>query len=140
MNAENQQPVRMRVMIVDDEVKLREAWQSLVRAQPDMDVAASLASADRLALAVLEVKPDVVILDLRMPGKDPLEALREAVTARPETRAVVFSAMSDQQIPRLAMEAGAWAYVDKLESPDVILATLRRVCRMDARPSKRTTQ
>lgn len=139
MNAENQQPVRMRVMIVDDEIKLREAWQSLVRAQPDMDVAASLASADRLALAVLEVKPDVVILDLRMPGKDPLEALREAVTARPETRTVVFTALSDQRMLRLAIEAGAWAYVDKLESPDVILATLRRVCRMEAHPSKQRT-
>ncbi len=116
-------------MVVDDEPPLRSAWERLVRMQPDLELAPSLSRADNLVAMIAEHAPSIVLLDLTMPGKDPIGAMTEATATHPDTRVVVYSGFKDTRTMREAFEAGAWAFVDKLDAPQDILDTIRRVAR-----------
>lgn len=122
----------IRLIVVDDEPKIREAWKMLVAATDDIVTAGSLATADRLCDEVRSVQPDVVLLDLTMPGKDSLVALAETIAACPATRVVVYSGRTDACLRRQAAEAGASAFADKLDQPSKILDTIRRLACMPA--------
>lgn len=126
MDTNNTQPRPIRVMIVDDEPNLREAWESLVNSQPDMQVVESLEDANDLATVVDALKPDVVLLDLLMPGKDPLAAVREVTVSNPETRIIVYTNFSHPGLARRVFEVGASALTGKLEDPMSIIDLLRR--------------
>jgi DNA-binding NarL/FixJ family response regulator len=116
----------VRVVLVDDEPRLRAAWEKLINQQADMTVVESLPCADRL----IERVPDgdsVMLLDLSMPGSDPLAAVAELRIVRPACRAIIHSAYNDPDTARAAVNSGAWGFVDKLGSPDMVLAAVRRV-------------
>jgi DNA-binding NarL/FixJ family response regulator len=122
---------RIRLMVVDDEPKLRAVWERVVQGQSDIELVGSLNRADSLAAAVGESRPDVVLLDLTMPGMDPIVALGDAARAFPETRIMIYSVMVNESLIRRAMDAGAWGHVDKLDDPRRILDAVRRVARGD---------
>ena len=126
------QPNEVRVLVVEDDAKIREAWGAMIRSTPDMKIVGLLSSADHLLEECRNSRPHVVLLDLKMPGRDALEALSETLTVLPETRTVVYTALSDQRLIRKAIEAGAWAYMDKLEEPNAVVDTIRRIARMSA--------
>lgn len=130
----------IRLIVVDDEPKIREAWKALVATTDDIVTSASLASADRLCDEVRTLQSDVVLLDLKMPGKDPLVALAETIAARPDTRVVVYTALTDVRLRRMAIEAGACAYADKLDDLSTVLDTIRRVARTPAATGQRPNQ
>ena len=119
--------MKVRVLIVDDEPKIRSAWERLVARQPDMELVGSLANADDLEQAAAEAGADVALLDLTMPGRDPLEALAAMRDAKSECRVIVYSAHRDSALVERSMEAGAWGFVDKLERLDAVLAAMRAV-------------
>lgn len=116
----------IRVFFVDDEPKLRMLWQRVLEDQADMRVEATLDSADGLA-ARLPEGASVVLLDLTMPGCDPLGAAAEIRDTRPLSRVIIYSGHSDPVTVRKAVECGAWGFVDKLTSPDDVLDAIRRV-------------
>lgn len=116
-----------KVMIVDDEPRLRSAWERLLRMHDDMEVVPSLDSADCLVSKVGEHRPAIILLDLTMPGRAPLAALAEAALAYPDSRFIVYSGAKDAATITSAANAGAWAFVDKIDPPDEILRTIRRV-------------
>jgi len=119
----------LKVMMVDDERRLCVAWAKLLGAEPDMDVLEPLDRADRLVEVIRERRPDVVLLDLTLPGRDPLEVLSEAVEQCPESRIIIYSGFSDPETVQRAIDAGAWGLVDKLEHPRQVIEAIRRVSR-----------
>lgn len=115
------------VLLVDDQVRLLLAWEKLLAAQPDMKLAGTLQTADDLLNVVQKSPPNVVVLDLSMPGLNPLKAIRELADRYPDVRTIVLSAHADHDTVQSAFGAGAWGYVDKLAPPAQVLEIIRRV-------------
>ena len=117
----------IRILFIDDEPRLQRAWQRMIAQHGDMQIVGTRSTADDLGAAVDATSPDVVIIDLTMPGRDPLEAVRELSTSHPDVRAIIYSGHSDVERINLAFDAGAWGYLDKLAATDEIVAAIRRV-------------
>lgn len=120
---------KIRLLCVDDSEQLTSAWVRLVGNQHDMEMAGTLASADQLIEAVQSKQPSVVLMDVSMNGKDPLDALAELRQVCPEVHTIIYSGRSEPELIARAMQAGARAFVDKGRSPVKILDTIRRVSR-----------
>lgn len=119
------QPIR--VMIVDDEPRLCSAWERIIDAEDDMTFVGSLRNADTLLEAIATFAPDVVLLDLMLPGRDAIEALAEVSQLHPSSRVVMYSGYNDAATVGMAIDNGGWGLVDKLSSPQNILDVIRRV-------------
>jgi len=116
----------IKVVVVDDEPRLLAAWGRIVRMQPDMELVAAYSNAGELRTNYRTLKADVILLDLSMPGDDPVEVLREMKATGVGCRVVVFSGHNDHAVEQMVLEAGAWGLIDKLQEPDFVLAGIRR--------------
>jgi DNA-binding NarL/FixJ family response regulator len=105
-------PPRPRVLLADDHARLREALRDLLEETGFEVVGESGDGVDAVA-AARELAPDIVVLDLRMPVLNGLDATKLIKDTRPATQVVVLSAFESPQLERQAREAGAFAYVDK---------------------------
>lgn len=117
----------IRVLVVDDDERLCSAWARLVSWHPDLLLVGVIHCADRLVAEVLERQPDVVLLDLMMPGENPLEAMRQAIAQRPATRVLIYSGYNDEETERHVAQAGARGLVDKLAEPADIIRAIRKI-------------
>jgi DNA-binding NarL/FixJ family response regulator len=117
----------IKVLLVEDDARLRNGWQRLFAPREDMRLVGTLDRADDLEQAVAEHEPDIVVIDLSMPGRDPVEAVRALSATHGSIRPVIYSAHSDPGLMREVFDAGAWAFVDKLRPPAELFDTLRRV-------------
>ena len=118
-----------RVLCVDDSPDIAALCQRLVEVEADMECAGVLESADALVETVLAQRVDVVLLDLTMPGKDPLMAVREVAVAAPKCRVLAFSGYDDAVRVDAFVEAGGWGLVSKDSDPGAIIEAIRRVAR-----------
>lgn len=117
----------LRVMLVDDQPALLAAWQRFLTLRPDIEVVATLSNADELQSAVATHRPAVVLLDLSMPGTDPLEAVRGLHAQFPEVKFIAFSGYNDAETLDRVHAAGVSAFVDKLLPPQQIVEVLLRI-------------
>lgn len=117
----------IRVLCADDNAIIAMAIEAAVEDEPDLASAGIVHNADDLLGIVDRTGAHVVLLDLRMPGRDPLDALAELRDCRPDVRVVVFSGFDDAGSIGRATEAGAWGYVSKDGSTDQVVAAIRRV-------------
>ena len=120
-----------RVLIVDDHPLTRDALAALLAQQGFEVVGEAEEGAEALALARLH-EPDVVLLDLTMPGMDGLTALPKIREEAPHSEVVVLTASDTEENLLAAIRAGASGYLLKTESPEQIAAFLRGVVRGDA--------
>jgi two-component system, NarL family, invasion response regulator UvrY len=125
---------RISVLCVDDNADLMLVLTMLIASEDDMKSVGSLGSADDLVAAVEKLKPDVVMLDLTMPGRPPLDALRELSATAPETRVIAFSGHDDRQTVGQAIDAGACGLVSKHSNPADIISAIRRAARPEKHP------
>jgi two-component system, NarL family, invasion response regulator UvrY len=118
-----------RVLCVDDRKDVADSLRLIISSEPTMQCVGCLASANDLVEQVqnCDPRPDVVILDATMPGKDPLVAIEELAVACPSTRAIVYSGRDDAALVRRAREKGAWAFVSKHDDPRALLRAVREV-------------
>jgi len=126
--------MRIRTLYVDDSPDLVRLYTMLIGRESDLECAGSLPSADQLVEEVVRTKPDVVILDLTMPGRDPLEAVRELAVVAPAVRVIAFSGHDDDDTIDAVFKAGAWDMVSKNEDPYEVLAAIRRTAAAASRP------
>lgn len=119
----------IRVLCVDDNPFVLDALRVKLRIEPGFECLDPLATADGLASQVRALRPSVVVLDLDMPGLDPLDALNEVADIRPETRVVMYTGHVRAELVDRAVELGAWGYVSKNDSADVLLDAIRSVNR-----------
>jgi DNA-binding NarL/FixJ family response regulator len=99
----------------------------LLRDEPGLKSMGTLHSADHLVDEVTSRSPNVVLLDLSMPGRDPLAALQELSERCPDTRVIVFSGHSDPNLVEETAKRGAWGFVVKDAGIDPILDAIRQV-------------
>ena len=117
----------LRVLCVDDNAALIEALRIKLLMEGDILPVGHLLSADGLVDKVCETRPDVVLLDIDMPGADPVAALTALTAAHPDVRTLILSGYIREEYVNRALDAGAWGYVVKSEEPAVIIEALRRV-------------
>lgn len=115
------------VLCVDDHAFLADGLRIRIEAEPDMRFLGHLDSADRLLETVLRLRPQVVLLDIDMPGRDPFDALLDLRRDASFTRPVMLSAHVRERYIDLAYTAGAWGYLCKADPPDAIIAGIRDV-------------
>ncbi|WP_049563292.1 response regulator [Nonomuraea sp. SBT364] len=116
----------IRVLIADDQVLVRAGVRMLLQANSDMEVVGEAddgAEAVRLAERLL---PDVILMDLRMPRVDGLEAIRRVLAARPATRVVVLTTFAEDSNVYAALRAGAVGFLVKDDEPERMVDAVRR--------------
>ncbi len=130
---------RTRILCVDDHVEIRRLFELVMRDNPEFEVVGTSDGAEELEARVEELLPDVVILDLSMYGRDPLEAMRCVKARVPGIRFLVSSSWDDEETIDRAFQAGATGYLVKEGNFDALADAIRRVAK-DERvvPSRRT--
>jgi DNA-binding NarL/FixJ family response regulator len=118
----------IRVVIVDDHAVLRAGLEQLLAGQPDLEVVGTAASGGEAVQVVRELRPDVVLMDLQMPGVDGVSATREIV-AEHLADVLVLTSYSDAERIVGALDAGAMGYLLKDADPDEVLTGIRSVAR-----------
>jgi DNA-binding NarL/FixJ family response regulator len=120
-------PRKTTVVVVDDSADLTALYRGIFDFEPDFECVGTLEDADTLVDLVQERRPDLVLLDLSMPGRSPIEAAQEIAERFPSTRVVFLSGYDDPETVRAVLDAGAWGLVSKHGTPPDVLAALRRV-------------
>jgi DNA-binding NarL/FixJ family response regulator len=118
---------RIGLLIVDDHAVVRHGLRGFLELQGDIDVAGEAASGREAVEAARRLRPDVVLMDLVMPGGDGIEALRALRDAAPQARVLVLTSFADDVQVFAAIEAGAAGYLLKDVSPDGLAAAIRDV-------------
>lgn len=116
-----------RVMLVDDHAVVRVGFRMLLQTAADIEVVAEAGSGEEACQRYAEVQPDVVIMDLAMPGMGGVEALRRILARDPRARILVLSAHEDTAHPRRALKAGALGYLSKRGAPEALIAAVGAV-------------
>jgi len=111
----------VRVLIVDDAHILRIGLASLLCLEPDLEVCGSAESGEQGVAVARNTRPDVVLMDIRMPGMDGVEATRQILHDLPTAQVVVLTGEPSPVGRRAALEAGAAAYVVKDAVPATVL-------------------
>jgi DNA-binding NarL/FixJ family response regulator len=120
---------RICLLIVEDHLVARLGMRGLLDYQPDMRVVAEAASGAEAVERYREHRPDVVIMDLRLPGKDGVTATREIVALDPGARILMFSSYDAEEDLRSAVAAGASGYLLKSTDGPELIAAVRAVHR-----------
>ncbi|MEU6676366.1 response regulator transcription factor [Streptomyces sp. NPDC046925] len=119
------QPVR--VVIVDDEELVRMALRLVIDGEPDLTVVAEAADGNAAITVVDEHRPDVVLMDVRMPGRDGLSATQELLTRAAPPRVLMLTTFDSDDLVLGALQAGALGFVLKDTRPAQILDAVRTV-------------
>jgi len=115
------------VLLVDDSADLATVVMRLIAAQPDMEATGVLQSSAGVDAEVERLRPDVLVMDLSIPGESPLEAVRALkASAAPAVHVIAYSGYDDPQTRASAREAGAEELVSKHGRIDDLLAAIRR--------------
>jgi len=115
------------VLIVDDHPIFRDGLAGLLATLPEIEVTGTAGSAEEALAALRQAAPDVVLMDINLPGASGVEATRQAVRIAPETAVLVISMVDDDDSVFAALAAGARGYVLKGASAAEIAAALRTV-------------
>lgn len=117
----------IRVMLVDDHEMVRLGLKSYLNLQPDVEVVAEASDGEEGLAKALEVKPDVVVMDLAMPKMTGVEATLGLLKEWPQAQIVILTSYLDNEKIYPVLEAGARGYMLKTSSADEILAAIRKV-------------
>lgn len=117
----------IRVVLVDDHAILRSGLRRVLEAESDIEVVGEAENADRAIFETLSAKPDVVVMDVVMPGKSGIEGMPAVLQAVPGTRILVLSMQDDPRYVREAFEAGARGYVLKEAADTEVVDAVRAV-------------
>jgi two-component system invasion response regulator UvrY len=117
----------IRVMLVDDHAVVRMGFRLLLQGTPDIEVAAEADSGEEAVRQFPEVRPDVVVMDISMPGIGGLEAIGRILARQPAARVLVLSAHEDVMHARRVLKAGAAGYLTKRSAAEALIQAIRQV-------------
>ncbi len=115
----------IRVLIADDHAVVRSGLEQLLSTAPDVELVGIAADGAEAVAQVAALAPDLVLMDLSMPGVDGIEATRRIAESHPGSQVLVLTSFSDKQRILDALDAGAAGYVLKHAGPDELLDAIR---------------
>jgi two-component system invasion response regulator UvrY len=118
---------RIRVLLVDDHAVVRAGYRFLLATNTDIEVVAEASDGNEALLLLDELKPDVVVLDLTMPGLHGLEVLHRIQTKRSGSRVLVFTMHENPAFVEQALQSGASGYLSKNSAPETLVAAIRSI-------------
>ena len=119
--------MKLRILLADDHQMFREALRSLLEQSSQLEVVAETGDGAEVVRLVRETSPNIVCMDIGMPGMNGIETTRQITGAWPSVKVIALSAFSDQQYVMDMMNAGASAYVTKAEAGDELLRAIDAV-------------
>jgi DNA-binding NarL/FixJ family response regulator len=120
------------ILLVDDEPLLRLGFRLVLESQPDLTVIGEAADGAAAVSRTAELDPDVVLMDVRMPGVDGITATREIVRGSPRSRVLILTTFDVDEYAFPGLKAGASGFLLKNVPPDDLLTAIRAVARGDA--------
>ena len=129
----------IRVMLVDDHALVRMGFRMLL-ANSDIEVVAEAQTGEEACQLVPKTKPDVVVMDLTMPGMGGLEAVRRLIAQDPKLKVLALSAHEDTAHPQRVLRAGALGYLAKRSAPEALIAAVSAVARGERYVDQQTAQ
>jgi DNA-binding NarL/FixJ family response regulator len=133
--------VTLRVLLADDQVLIRSGFAALINSAPDLEVVGEAGDGDEAVRQAVALRPDVILMDIRMPGTDGLTAAR-TITATPglaDVRIIVLTTFEADEYVLEALRSGASGFLGKSVEPDELLEAIRVVAGGDALLSPRAT-
>jgi two-component system, NarL family, invasion response regulator UvrY len=119
----------IKVLLVDDHAVVRAGYRHLLARHPRIAVVGEAADAPSAYLAFCNLAPDVVVMDIALPGASGIEALRRILAREAGARVLVFSMYEDAIFPTRALQAGARGYLTKRSGPDMLVEAVLAVAR-----------
>jgi DNA-binding NarL/FixJ family response regulator len=119
----------IRVLIVDDHAIVRQGLRLMLESQPHIQVAGEAESSEVAIQMVVQTQPDVVLMDLLMPGMDGVEGIQRIRALQPDARILVLSSVLEDNLVRRALQAGAYGYILKASRPAELLHAIDQVHR-----------
>ncbi|MGO9935726.1 MAG: response regulator [Steroidobacteraceae bacterium] len=117
----------IRVLLVDDHAVVRTGFRLLLQSQPDISVVGEADSGEAACQLYLDLAPDVVVMDLGMPGMGGLEALRRIRARHSQARLLALSAHDDPMHARRCLQEGALGFLSKRSAPEALLEAVTTV-------------
>lgn len=130
----------IRVLVVDDQAMVRAGFRLLLADEPDIEVVAEASNGMEAVTAAATCDPHVVLMDIRMPELDGLEATRRILAADPASRVLILTTFDLDEYVYQALRAGASGFVLKDDPPEQLLAAVRTVAGGDALLSPAVTR
>jgi two-component system invasion response regulator UvrY len=117
----------IRVLLVDDHVVVRTGFRLLLQSRPEIRVVAEAGSGEEALERYIECAPDVVVLDVAMPGMGGLETIKRLLARGPGTKILALSAYDDPMHARRALREGAQGFLSKRSAPEALIDALTSV-------------
>lgn len=117
------------ILLVEDHTVVRECFRVLLKLEPDLDVVGEAHDGRQAITMAMELKPDVIIMDITMPKLNGLEATRQLVKMLPTSRILILSSNSGDAFVKDAVDAGAAGFLLKQDSADQVCHAIRLVSR-----------
>jgi DNA-binding NarL/FixJ family response regulator len=128
---------KYRVFVVDDHPIVRQGLALLIDQEPDLIVCGAAEEGHSALHAIASLRPDIVILDISLPGPDGIELLKTIRSIEPDLPILVLSMHAESVYAERALRAGANGYIMKQEATDNVLDALRRILRHEVYVSER---
>lgn len=116
----------VRIVLADDEAMIRAGLRMLLDHQPDLEVVGEASDGDGAIAVVTRMRPDVVLLDIRMPRTDGISAAREIIAAT-DTKVIILTTFDEDEHLAAALRAGVSGFLLKVAPPEQLLAAVRGV-------------
>jgi DNA-binding NarL/FixJ family response regulator len=122
----------LKILLVDDHEVVRLGIKALLSNYPEFEVVAEAGSADEAVKEAKAYKPDVIIMDIRLPGKSGIEATREIMDILPDTKVIMLTSFAEDDLLFDAINAGAYGYILKQIGSDDLINALEAIGRGEA--------
>ena len=117
----------IRILLADDHTLVRAGLRRILESDKEMDVVAEVGDTNDALKKAKKLKPDVIVLDISMPGPDALQVTKQLKAASPDTDVLIVTIHDEEQYGPRLLRAGAKGFVTKNEAPEVLLKAIRTI-------------
>jgi two-component system response regulator DevR len=132
--------LKKKIIIVDDHEVVRLGLKSILDQYPQYEVISEASSADEAVQKVEDLKPDIVLMDIRLPGKSGIQACEEITTNHPDIKVIMLTSYAEDEMLFSAIKSGASGYVLKQINSEGLIQSLEAVARGEASLDPAVTQ
>jgi two-component system, NarL family, invasion response regulator UvrY len=118
---------KIRVLLVDDHAVVRAGYRMLLKNSENIEVVAEADSGEQACKAFIDLQPDVIVMDLSMPGIGGLEAIRRIIARDANAKILVFSMHEDTVFVEQVLQAGAQGYISKSSAPEILVEAIKEL-------------